>query len=49
MVEIEFKELDTNSLAAMNNSQKTAVEARRDRDLTATWLIQSCIEEFIFP
>ena len=33
----------------MNNAQKNALEARRDRDLTATWMIQSCIEESIFP
>ena len=28
MVETEFKELDTNSLAAMSNAQKNVVEAR---------------------
>ena len=49
MVEIEFKELDTNSLAAMNNAQKNALKCRQDRDLTSKWLIQSCIEESIFP
>ena len=37
------------ALAAMNNAQKNALEARWDRDLIATWLIQSCIEESIFP
>ena len=49
MVETEFKELDTNALVAMNNAQKNVLEARRDRDLTTTWMIQSCIEESIFP
>ena len=49
MVETEFKEPDTNALTAMNNAQKNPLEARRDRDLTAKWLIQSCIEESIFP
>ena len=49
MVETEFKEPETVSLAAMNNVQKNALKARRDRDLTATWMIQICIEESIFP
>ena len=49
MVETEFKELYTNSLAAMNNAQKNALKCRQDRDLTSKWLIQSCIEESIFP
>lgn len=49
MVETEFKEPDTNALAAMSNAQKNALEARRDQDLTTKWLIQSCIEESIFP
>ena len=51
MVETKFKESDTNALAKMNNAQNNVVEARedRDRDLTATWLIQSCIEDSIFP
>ena len=49
IVETEFKELETVALAAMNNAQKNALEARRDWDLTATWMIQSCIEESIFP
>ena len=49
MVETKFKEPEAVSLAAMNNAQKNALEARRDRDLIATWLIQSCIEESIFP
>ena len=49
MVETEFKEPYATSLAAMSNAQKNALEACRDRDLTATWLIQSCIEESIFP
>ena len=48
MVEIEFKEPEAIALAAMNNAQKNALEYRRDRDLIATWLIQSCIEESIF-
>ena len=48
MVETEFKEPDTNALAAMNNAQKSALEARRDQDLRATWLVQSCIEDSIF-
>ena len=48
MVETEFKEPDINALSAMSNSKKNVVEACRDRDLTATWLIQSCIEESIF-
>ena len=49
MVETEFKEPNTNAMATMNNAQKNVIEASRDRDLTATWLIQSCIEESIFP
>ena len=49
MVETEFTEPEAVALAAMNNAQKNALEARRDRDLTTTWLIQSCIEESIFP
>ena len=49
MVETEFTEPEAVALAAMNNAQKNALEARRDRDLTATWLLQSCIEESIFP
>ena len=49
MVEAEFKEPEAVSLAAMNNAQKNALEARRDRDLIATWMIQSCIEKSIFP
>ena len=49
MVETEFKELDATALATMNNAQKSALEVGWDQDLTATWLIQSCIEEFIFP
>ena len=49
MVETEFTEPEAVALAAMNNAQRNALEARRDRDLTATWLIQSCIEESIFP
>ena len=48
MVETKFKEPATNALAAMNKAQKNALEAHRDRDLTAKWLIQSCIEESIF-
>ena len=48
MVETEFKELDTNALAAMSNAHKNVVEARRDQDLRAKWSIRSCIEEFIF-
>ena len=39
MVETKFKEPDTNALDEMNNAQNNVVEARRDRDLTATWLI----------
>ena len=49
MVETEFKEPEEFSLVAMNNAQKNALEACRDRDLIATWMIQSCIEESIFP
>ena len=49
MVEIEFKEPDTNALAAMNNSYKNALEACRDRNLTSKWLINSCTKESIFP
>ena len=49
MVEIEFTEPEAVALDAMNNAQKNALEARRDRDITTTWLIQSCIEESIFP
>ena len=49
MVETEFKEPEAAAMAAMNNAQKNALEARQDRDLTATWMIQSCIEESIFP
>ena len=49
MVETKFKEPEVVALTTMNNSQKNALEARRDRDLTATWMIQSCIEESIFP
>ena len=49
MVEREFKEPNTNALAAMNNSHKSAIEAHRDQDLTVTWLIQGCIKESIFP
>ena len=49
MVETEFKQPKAVALVAMNNAQKNALEACRDRDLTATWLIQSCIEESIFP
>ena len=48
MVETKFKEPDTNNLAAMNNGQESVVEARQDIDLTAKWLIKSCIEESIF-
>ena len=48
MVETEFKEPKAVALAAMNNAQKNALEAPWDRDLTATWMIQSCIEESIF-
>ena len=36
MVETEFKEPKAVSLAAMNNSQKNALKAHQDRDLTAT-------------
>ena len=36
MVETELKEPEAVSLAAMNNAQKNSLEARRDRDLTAT-------------
>ena len=49
MVETEFKEPEAVALAAMNNAQKNSLKSRRDQDLTATWLIQSCIEESIFP
>ena len=49
MVETEFTKPKAVSLAAMNNAQKNALKARRDRDLIATWLLQSCIEESIFP
>ena len=49
MVETEFKEPEAVALAAMNSAQKNALEAPRDRDLTATWMIQSFIEESIFP
>ena len=49
MVETEFTEPEAVSLAAMNNAQKNSLEAHRDQDLTTTWLIQSCIEESIFP
>ena len=49
MVETDFKEPDTNALAAMSNAQKNVVEACRDRYLTSKWLIQSCIEKSIFP
>ena len=49
MVETEFTEPEAVALATMNNAQKNALEARRDRDLTATWLLQSFIEESIFP
>ena len=48
MVETEFKEPDSNALVTMTNSQKNVVETRQDQDLTATWMIQSCIEESIF-
>ena len=33
----------------MNNAHKSDVEDFWDRDLIATWLIQICIEESIFP
>ena len=49
MVETEFIEPEAVALAAMKNVQKNGLEARRDRDLTATWWLQSCIEESIFP
>ena len=49
MVETEFKEPDTNALDSMNNAQKNVIIARQDRDLKATWLIQSYIKESIFP
>ena len=49
MVETEFKEPEVVALAAMNNAQKNAFEAHRDRNLTATYMIQSFIEESIFP
>ena len=49
MVETEFTEPEVVALAAMNNAQKNALEACQDRDITATWLLQSCIEESIFP
>ena len=39
MVETKFKEPEAVALAAMNNAQKNALEARRDQDLTATWMI----------
>ena len=39
MVETEFKEPKAVALATMNNAQKNALEARRDQDLTATWMI----------
>ena len=48
MVETNFKEPHTNLLAVMNNSEKNALESHRDRDLTAKWMIQICIEESIF-
>ena len=48
MVETEFTEPEAVALDAMNTAQKNALEARRDRDLTTTWLLQSCIEESIF-
>ena len=48
MVETDFKEPDTNALAAMSNAHKNFIEARRDQDLRAKWSIRSCIEEFIF-
>ena len=44
-METEFKEPGA---AAMNNAQKNALKARRDQDIIATWLLQSCIEESIF-
>ena len=49
MVETEFTECDATALAAMNNSHKNVLEDRRDQDLTTKWVIQSCIEESIFP
>ena len=49
MVETEFKEPVVVALATMNNAQKNSLESRQDRDLIATWLIQICIEESIFP
>ena len=49
MVETAFKEHDTNALDTMNNAQKNAIEARRDQDLIKKWMIQSFIEESIFP
>ena len=36
MIETEFTEPEEVALTAMNNAQKNALEARRDRDLTAT-------------
>ena len=48
MVETDFKEPDTNALAAMSNAHKNVIEASRDQDLRAKWPIRSCIEEFIF-
>ena len=39
MVETEFKKPDTITLVTMNNAKKSVVEAFRDQDLTATWLI----------
>ena len=48
-METEFKELEVAALDAMNNAQKNALKAHWDWDLTATWMIQSCIEESIFP
>lgn len=49
MVEKEFTEPTAATLAAMTNANKKALNESRDRDLTAKWLIQSCIEESIFP
>ena len=49
MIEIELKEPDTNALYAMSNVQKKTIEAHRDQDLIAKWMIQSYIEESIFP
>ena len=48
MVETEFTEPEAVALATMNNAQKNVLEARRDQDLTATWMIQSCIKDSIF-